>query len=93
MVRSKEVPDCRKEQGCGSRYEAKEKDDDKRVFVVHEVVAQTGARICNAAIGESEVESSECRGDVDEDEAVKEAYGSVSSAVSYCHVKFRHVRT
>ena len=93
MVRSKEVPDRRKEQGCACSYEAEEEDDDKWMFVVHEVVAQTGARIGDAAIGKGEVESSECGGDVDEYKAVEEAYGCVSSTVRHCNMELKGMCT
>ena len=51
------------------------------MFVIHQVVAQTGATVGNAAIGKGEVEFSERRRDVIKDEAVEETYGGVSGLV------------
>jgi len=76
-MRSDEVPNGGQEQCRACGYEAEEEDDNQRVLVVHEVVAQAGAAIGDAAIGEGKIELSECGRDVDEEEAVKEAYGRV----------------
>jgi hypothetical protein len=54
---------------------------------VHEVATQTGATVRDAAIGEFDVESAEHRGDVDEEEAVEEAYRRVSAIVSRCNAR------
>jgi hypothetical protein len=59
------------------------------VFVVHEVVAQAGTAIRDAAIGEGEVEFAECGGAVDEEEAVEEAYGGVPRYVRAVSVTSR----
>lgn len=80
-MRSDEVPNSGQEQRRACGYEAEEEDDDQRVLIVHKVVAQAGATIGDAAIGEGEVELSECRRDVDEEEAVEEAYGRVPGGV------------
>lgn len=48
---------------------------------MHEISAQARAIVRDAAICEGDIESSECRGDVEEEQAVKEAYGCVSSIV------------
>jgi hypothetical protein len=45
---------------------------------MHEMVAQAGPAIRDAAIGEGEVEFAERGGEVYENEAVEEAYGGVS---------------
>ena len=63
------------------------------MLVVHEVVAQAGAAIGNAAIGERKIELSECGRDVDEEEAVKEAYGRVSRSVRMDDARRRSVDT
>lgn len=80
-MRSDEVPNGGKKERRACGYEAEEEDDDQRVLVVHEVVAQAGGTIGDAAIGEGEVEFSECGRDVDEEEAVEEAYGRVPGNV------------
>jgi len=92
-MRSDEVPNGGQEQRRACGYEAEEEDDDQRVLVVHEVVAQAGAAIGDAAIGEGEVELSEGGGEVDEEEAVKEAYGSVSGNVRIDDASRRNVDT
>lgn len=81
MVQAKEVPHGGQEHGCACGYEAKEEDDDEWVLVMHEISAQAGAIVRDAAICEGDIESSECRGDVDKEQAVKEAYGCVPSSV------------
>jgi hypothetical protein len=48
---------------------------------MHEVVAQAGTAICNAAICEGEVEFAEHGWDVDEEEAVEKTYRSVPRCV------------
>jgi len=92
-MRSDEVPNGGQEQRRACSYEAEEEDDDERVLVVHEVVAQAGAAIGNAAIGERKIELSECGRDVDEEEAVKEAYGRVSRNVRMDDARRRSVDT
>jgi hypothetical protein len=52
------------------------------VFVVHEVVAQAGAATCDAAIGECYVETAQEVWNMENEEAVEEADGCVSIAVS-----------
>lgn len=59
MLPSKEVPNGWQEEGCACGDEAEEEDDYGKVLLVHEVVAQTGATICDATIGELDIESSE----------------------------------
>ena len=92
-MRSDEVPNCGQEQRRACGYEAEEEDDDQRVLVMHEVVAQAGAAIGNAAIGEGDIELSECGRDVDEEEAVEEAYRRVSGNVRMNDARTRSVDT
>lgn len=75
-------PYCGDEESGAGGDEAEEEDYDDGVLFVHEVVAQTGARVCDAAIGEHDVEAAECGGDVDDEEAVEEADGCISGLVS-----------
>ena len=56
---------------------------------MHEVVAQAGAAVRDAAICEGEVEFAERGWDVDEEEAVKEAYGCVPNHVRAAGVAWR----
>jgi hypothetical protein len=81
-VRLYEVPDGGQEERRAYGYEAQEEDDHEWVFVMHKVMAQAGARVRDAAIGELDIESSECGGDVDEEEAVEKAYGCIPAIVS-----------
>ena len=81
VVQPKDMPHSRQKHDCASRHKSEKEDDNKRVLVIHEVVAQAGAIVGDAAIGESNVEPSKCRGDVNEEEAVEEADGCVSSLV------------
>ena len=88
MVWLHEVPDGRQEEGRACGYEAQEEDDYEWVLVVHKVVAQAGARVRDAAMGELDIESAECGGDVDEEEAVEEAYRRIPAVVSRLYMKF-----
>ena len=63
-------------------HQAKEEDDDYRMLVVHEVVAQTGAAGRDAAIGEPDIETAEEGRYVDHEEAVEEAYRGVPASIS-----------
>jgi hypothetical protein len=78
VVHRQRAPYYGQEEGCGGRYEAEEEDENGGVLVVHKVVAQLGATVGNAAIGKVEVEAAEGGGDVDDEEAVEEAYGCFS---------------
>jgi len=71
-------PDNRHEKHGACSHETKEEDDDKRMLVVHEVVAQTDAAVRDAAIRELEVEPAEGGWGVHENEAVEKANGCVS---------------
>lgn len=51
------------------------------MLVVHKIVTQAGATIGNAAIGEREVQLSECRGDVMEEKTIEKADGCVPGLV------------
>lgn len=76
------MPNGRQEERRASGDKAEEEDYYERVLVVHEIVAQTGAAVRDAAIGELYVESSKRGGDVDKEEPIEEAYGRVSVMVS-----------
>lgn len=52
------------------------------MLVVHKIVAQPGATVRDAAIGELEVERAESRRDVADEKAVEEAYRRVSGLFS-----------
>lgn len=52
------------------------------MLLVHEVVAQAGATVCDAAIGELNVELAERGGNVDDKEPMEEAYGCISAFIS-----------
>lgn len=77
-----EVPYRRQEQAGGCCYQAEEEDKDDRMLLVHEIMTQTGTSICDAAIAELEVEVPEEGGNMEDEEAVAEAYGRVSVEVS-----------
>lgn len=66
------------EQAGADRYEAEEENDNYWMLLIHEVVSQTGATVRDPAIREEDVESTECGGDVDDEESVEEAYRGVS---------------
>jgi hypothetical protein len=72
-------PDCGQKQRRACGYETEEEDDNKRVFVMHKVVAQPGATIGDAAIGEFQIELAQYGGGVDDEETVEEAYRGVSA--------------
>lgn len=76
-----EMPHSRQKHNCTCCHKAKKEDNDERVLVIHEVVAQAEATVGDAAIGESNIEPSKCRGDVNEEEAVEEADGCIPSLV------------
>jgi hypothetical protein len=93
MVRSEEMPNGRQEKRRTCSYEAEKEYDDERMLVMHEVVAQAGAAVRDATIGKGEVEPSERRGDVDEEEAVKKADRGVPAGVSVASVGLRNIDT
>lgn len=51
------------------------------MLVVHEIVAETGAAVRDAAIGKLDIESSKRRWYVQEEQAVEEAYRGVPNRV------------
>lgn len=81
MVQPNEMPHRGQDHGSASSDEAQEEYNDEWVLVIHQVVAQTGATVGDATICKGEVEFSERRRDVTEDEAIEEAYGRVSGLV------------
>jgi hypothetical protein len=93
VVRSQEVPNGRQEKRRACGYEAEKEYDNERMLVMHEVIAQAGAAVRDAAIGKGEVELSERRGNVDEEEAVKEADRGVPAGVSVTFVGLRNIDT
>jgi hypothetical protein len=82
VVPSEQMPDRREEQcgACGD--ETEEEDYDGQMLLVHEVVAQTGATVRDAAIGELDVELAKRGGRVYDEKTVEEAYGCVSSTIN-----------
>jgi hypothetical protein len=82
VVPAEEMPDRRQEERGACGYETEEEDDNSQVLLVHEVVAQVGATICDAAIGKLDVEAAERGGDVVDKELMQPAYGCVSACVS-----------
>jgi hypothetical protein len=93
MMRSNKVPNGRKEKRRACGYEAKEEYDNQRMLVMHEVVAQAGAAIRDAAIGEGKIELSKRGGEVNEEEAIEKTYGSVPGGVSVEAVRPRGIFT
>jgi hypothetical protein len=83
VVPAEEMPDGWQKQRGARGYETEEEDDDGQMLLVHEVVAQAGATVRDAAIGELDVESTERRGDVVDEEPVQPAYGCISAIVSW----------
>lgn len=77
MVQPKEMPNSRQKHDCAYCHKTEKEDNNERMLVIHQVMAQTGATIGDAAICESKVEPPKCRGDVNEEEAVEEADGCV----------------
>jgi hypothetical protein len=77
------MPDGRQKQRGARGYEAEEEDDNGQVLLVHEVVAQAGATVRDATIGELDVESAERRGDVVDEKLMQPAYGCISVIVSW----------
>lgn len=75
----KEVPDKRQEHNSTSSHKAEKEDDYKGVLVVHEMVCQPGAAVCNTAIGELDIESAEGGGKVLDKQTVEEANRRVST--------------
>jgi hypothetical protein len=51
------------------------------MLLVHEVVAQAGAAVCDAPIGELDVKFTERRGNVVDDKCVEKANGCVPASV------------
>lgn len=75
------MPHSGQEHAGACSHQAEKEDDNEWVFVVHKIVAQAGATVGDAAICESEVDFSKCRGDMNKEETVEEANGCVSSLV------------
>lgn len=82
MWPSEEMPDVGQEEHGACRHEAEEEDDDGDMLLIHEVVAQARGAIGDAPIGELDIECSEGRRYVVDEEAVEEAYGRVAVIIS-----------
>lgn len=81
MVQPNEMPHSGQKHDSACSHQAEKEDHDERMLVVHKIVAQAGATVGDAAICESEVDPSKCRGDMNEEETVEEANGCVSRLV------------
>lgn len=66
------MPYYRYEQTGREGYEAEKEYHDYGMLLVHEVVAQAGTTVRDAAIGETHVESTERGRDVYDEETVEE---------------------
>jgi hypothetical protein len=62
--------------------EPEEEDDYGEMLLIHEVVAQPGGTISDAAVGELDIEGAECIWYAVDKQSVQEAYGSVSASVN-----------
>jgi hypothetical protein len=82
MVPVKKMPYGRQEERGACGYKAEKEDDDSQMLLVHEVMAQAGATVRDAAIGELDVEFAERRGNVDDEELVEPAYRCITVQVS-----------
>lgn len=74
------MPHSGQKHDSACSHQAEKEDHDERMLVVHKIVAQAGATVGDAAICESEVDPSKCRGDMNEEETVEEANGCVSKS-------------
>jgi hypothetical protein len=95
VVQPKEVPYSGQKHDCACSHEAEEEYDDKRMLVIHQIMAQAGATVGDAAICEGKVEFSECRGYVDKEEAVEKPYRRIPVLVKTgcsVHAKDRHLK-
>ena len=82
MIRAYPLPGSRQDKYGACSHQAKEEDDDYRMLVVHEVVAQTRAAGGDAAIGEPNIETTEERRYVEHEEPIEEAYRGVPVLLS-----------
>lgn len=81
MFEWKESPYYWNEQLDRNRDEHQEEYHDHGMFLIHEIVPQTGEAVRNTAIGKEDIESVQGGGEVDYEESVEEAYGRVSAIV------------
>jgi len=82
MLPSEEMPDVGQEERGACRHKAEEEDDNSKMLLIHEVVAQARGAIGDATVGEVDIESAECRRYAIDEEAVEEAYGCVAAFIS-----------
>jgi hypothetical protein len=81
MFERKERPYYWHEQFDRDRNHPQKEYHDHGMLLVYEIVAQAGATVRDAAIGEEDIELAKQRGEVDYEESVKEAYGCSSALV------------